>query len=259
MSSYKILVLSDLHLGEEATDSRYPTFLEVLEKFQKSSYDELFLMGDIFDILIGAKKFWRRIHPQFFTQLECIVKSGKKVTWVQGNHDFQLGGLLRPMGVQWIEESQLVSRMGQKIFLAHGDLADPSDKLHPLWRAFLSSTFMAIFIKLLPEYLAEKFVYPLTLKLSQGSRKRSYQASKTESAKQVFRKYAKRISLQHEPSLILLGHSHISDDHQVSDRSRYLNFGSWYEDPQVGVLTLSQESVRANLCSASSWLQEPEQ
>lgn len=211
-------------------------------------------MGDIFDILIGPKPFWKKIHPEFFGLLTGIVQTGKKVVWVQGNHDFQLARLVRPLGVHWIDEGELLRRENVSIYLSHGDLADWTEKLHPLWRAFLSSWMMSVFIFLLPNRFAEKVLYPFALKLSRGSRKLSLKTDRVEKARQIFRSYANRLARKHRAQVILLGHSHIIDDHAL-EAGRYLNFGSWFDEARVGVLEVRGSEINAQVCGASAWLQ----
>lgn len=252
--TYKILALSDLHLGEPLTDERYPLFLKVLDKFIMSDIQELLLMGDIFDILIGNKKFWRNIHPEFFKKLEEALLKNKKITWVQGNHDFQLSRLLTPMGVHWIENHEVIIREGLKISVSHGDLADEKNKLHPLWRAFLNSQFMSLFIKLIPESIGERKIYPLTLKLSKASRRVSQNKEFREIAKETFRKHARKLQGLHNADLVILGHSHISDEVSLNESSRYLNLGSWFENPQVGILEVNERSLNIKVSPMLAWL-----
>jgi len=211
-------------------------------------------MGDIFDILIGNKKFWKNIHPEFFKKLEKALQKNKLITWVQGNHDFQLAKLLTPMGILWIENHELIQREGAKISVSHGDLADDTNKLHPIWRSFLNSQVMNLFIKLIPEHLGEKKIYPLTLKLSKASRRVSQKAEFFEVAKQTFRKHAHKLQQIHNADLVILGHSHISDEVSLSETARYLNLGSWFDNPQVGILEVNNRTINVKVSPLSTWL-----
>lgn len=211
-------------------------------------------MGDVFDILIGNKKFWKNIHPEFFKKLEEALLKNKKVTWVQGNHDFQLAKLLTPMGIHWIENHEILQRQGVKISVSHGDLADNSNKLHPLWRAFLNSPAMNLLIKLIPEGIGEKKIYPLTLKLSKASRRVSQKQNFIEAAKETFRSHARKLQSAHTADLVILGHSHISDEATLTDTSRYLNLGSWFETPQVGIIEVNNRTIGIKVSPLSAWL-----
>lgn len=254
--TYRILALSDLHLGEAHTDERYPLFLQVLKAFNESDIQELLLMGDIFDILIGNKKFWKNIHPDFFKELETAQNNHKKITWVQGNHDFQLKGLLEPLGVHWISDHEVLQRESAKISVSHGDLADKSNKLHPIWRGFLNSKAMAALIFLIPEKLGQDKIYPLTLKLSKASRRvsNSIDESKLRNAVETFRTHAKNLGDKHKADLVILGHSHISDEVQITPTASYLNLGSWLSDPQVALVEIENKKLSVKVYAVSSWL-----
>lgn len=254
--SYKIAILSDLHLGEKPKDPRYGLFLETLNKFLTSDLNELILMGDVFDILIGNKSFWKKVHPEFFSILEKIKDSNKKLTWIQGNHDFQLSKLLKPYNVEWVEDWAILEREKVKLYVSHGDLADESNKLHPIWRSFLHSKLLAAFIFLVPNAIAEKFLYPLTLKISRKSRKQS-QTYSNEKARSLFRNYAQKIAHKFKSDIILLGHSHISDSLSVGENSHYLNLGSWFEEALIGEITILDSSFDIKVSPLRTWLPSP--
>ncbi|MEZ4814468.1 MAG: metallophosphoesterase [Bdellovibrionota bacterium] len=253
--SHKILVLSDLHLGEQSRDSRYIQFLQVLKTFINSDIQELLLMGDVFDILIGNKKFWKKIHPDFFEALNVAKSQNKQVTWVQGNHDFLLSDLVKPYNVKCIENHEILTRENIVISVSHGDLADSSNKLHLLWRSFLNSKLLQLFVFLVPELLAEKLFYPLTLKLSKTSRHFSKNKEYIDRATTIFRKHAQDLQKQYNADLILLGHSHIFDDFNLQNDARYLNIASWYETPQLALIEINDRSFDIKVSPISSWLE----
>ena len=253
--SYKILVLSDLHLQLPNNDSRYKNFLDVLKKFQVSAFDELFLMGDIFDILIGPFQFWKRLHPDFFNFLKLVKNKGKKITWVQGNHDFQIESLLKDYQINWIEHDAVIERNQIKIYLAHGDLADWTDKLHPLWRKFLTSKFLSWTLNFLSENFAEKYFYPFALKASSTSRKVSGTTPRDPHADKTFKKYALKMGELHQASLVLLGHSHLKENSPVSEKIHYLNIGSWLNESLLGVIEINEDKkFKTKIFSVEAWL-----
>lgn len=254
-SPYKILLLSDLHLQLPENDSRYSVFLDVLKKFHKSSYNELFLMGDIFDILIGPFKFWKRLHPDFFYFLNLATQNGKTITWVQGNHDFQISSLLKEYKINWIEHDAVIERNRLKIYLAHGDLADWTDKLHPLWRKVLTSQFLGWILNTFSENFAEKYFYPFALKASSASRKLSGTTPRDPHADKTFKKYALKMGELHNASLVLLGHSHLKENSALNKKIHYLNLGSWLNESLLGSLEI-QESGKfdTQILSVKTWL-----
>lgn len=255
----RLLVLSDLHLGSPKDDARYEVFLKVLQKFEESSFDDLLLMGDIFDILIGPYNFWKTIHSEFFERLSNILSSGKQTYWVQGNHDFQLGKLLAPLGVNWIKEDAVIERKGVNIYVSHGDLADPKAIIHPVWRKVSTSSAAGMILDFIPEGLGEKILYPLTLKLSRASRKKSKMENYTSSpTSEIFRDFALKKASEKNAALVILGHSHNQETLKFSDKVQYLNVGSWLEEQPVGVVEINDAGIiRTEVCSAWTWLGLP--
>jgi UDP-2,3-diacylglucosamine hydrolase len=252
---YKILVLSDLHLQLPHNDSRYKSFLDILKKFQKSSIDELFLMGDIFDILIGPYNFWKRLHPDFFNFLKTANDHGKRITWVQGNHDFQIQSLLDEYKINWIEHDAVVERNQLKIYLAHGDLADWTDKLHPLWRKLLTSGFLKWTLNKFSENFAEKYFYPFALKASSASRHVSGSTPRDPHADKTFKNYALKMGELHHASLVLLGHSHLKENSSLSEKIHYLNIGSWLNESLLGMIEINEDKkFETKIFSVEAWL-----
>jgi hypothetical protein len=252
---YKILVLSDLHLRSPESDQRYQKFLDVLKKFEESSYDELFLMGDVFDILIGPFQFWKRLHPDFFTLLHSIKKNKKNISWVQGNHDFQIGSLLQEFKINWIEQDVVLERNQLKIYLAHGDLADWTDKLHPLWRKLLTSQFLKWILGQLSENFAEKRFYPFALKASSASRRVSGTPEKNSKTDETFKKYALKMGTQNKASLVLLGHSHLTENTLLDQTIHYLNIGSWLNEELIGSIEIQTSGqFETKVFPVETWL-----
>ena len=262
MRPYQVLVVSDLHLTgphKLGGDSNYQACIDLLESFAGSSCNELILMGDIFDILVGPYKFWRTIYKDFFSGLEKCVALDKKITWVQGNHDFQLTELLEPLGIEWIFNSAMLERRGLKICVSHGDLA-ASSRFHPYWRKFLTSQSAGFLLRSIPENLAEKLLYPLGSWMSKTSRASSGKPAgekQTNRIRQLFRDYAQTLSDQYDAKLAILGHSHLRENCVLESGVRYLNTGSWYETHSVGMMQInSAQTWSVKLSSAEAWLNE---
>ncbi len=88
MSSAMIIAVSDLHLGDPLSNKS--GFKQFTDEFLKTKSDEithLVLLGDVFD-------FWRRDSPTVLLDnldiLNSICSLGFHVTYVVGNHDFNM-------------------------------------------------------------------------------------------------------------------------------------------------------------------------
>ena len=77
----KILILSDQHFYNLA-DTRSDLFVSVLKKIRLEKLHpgvkELWLMGDVFDMVIGNFSFWEKIHKEIFEEFRAWTRAGKK-------------------------------------------------------------------------------------------------------------------------------------------------------------------------------------
>jgi UDP-2,3-diacylglucosamine hydrolase len=218
----KVAVFSDLHLTTSAS-RRNRVFEELLQKMLPE-IDELWLLGDIFDLFIGPYAFWQNTHKGIFTQLQAFTRRGGKVLWVEGNHDFHLGETLRETGVE-VVDGELFRKVGDKrIWLGHGDLVNREDKAYLRWRGFTRSFGFRLAMRLVPEPVAERFLVPLGERLSHESRLRDrYDASLGE----MYRDYARAL-FERGFDGVCLGHCHIRDL-LIEDGRFYLNIGTWLD------------------------------
>jgi len=79
----RIVVVSDVHLGYERSDSM--AFENFIDSLLKEKPDRLILLGDIFD-------FWRRSDADLLIENERIASKLLQLplTYVQGNHDYSI-------------------------------------------------------------------------------------------------------------------------------------------------------------------------
>lgn len=110
--------VSDLHLSgrNKKTVLGFLWFL----KTQAKRYDELFLLGDIFEYWIGDDA----CSPAEFLAkaLRRYAALGKRVYMMQGNRDFMLGeDFARHCGAELIADGIVVEAAGARILLSHGD------------------------------------------------------------------------------------------------------------------------------------------
>ena len=108
-------------------DAHYPDygdkFLEILEDIDKNRLDtkQLFLMGDIFNLLFGYSKYIKS-----FVQdaIDLLQKLSTKIDiyYIEGNHDFCLKEIFPNITIFTIEEQPVKFRLNsQDIYLSHGD------------------------------------------------------------------------------------------------------------------------------------------
>ena len=230
----KLAAFSDLHLPNHS-NARTRGFRDLLRSFREGGQvTDLLLLGDIFDLLIGPFSFWRDVHAEIFSEIEAFVANGGRVVWLEGNHDFFFKDAFRDSGIEFHDEpfTLEVGRERKKIYLAHGDLANPDDRAYLRWRAFTRSPFFRLIFGSVPESLAKSAMIPLAERVSRKSRKRNsppdYVASDpemTEKLRALYRRFAED-RFKEGFRGVMLGHCHIVEEFRSNDGHFYVNLGS---------------------------------
>lgn len=159
----KALFLADAHL-RHAQDRNYQELLKFLE--QQQGLDALFLLGDIFEFWIGYKHLVFSAYIPILEKLRKLSRSGTKLYFVEGNHDFNLGPYFtETLNCTLITEQQLVDWDGKKLLLSHGDLLNPS-KGYQYLRSFWRSSP----VRLLSRIIHPDLVWAFGIWLSKQSR-----------------------------------------------------------------------------------------
>ena len=109
-------------------DAHYPhhgdEFLQLLKKLEsdKVKTPQLFLMGDIFDLLFGYSDYIKTFSSQAIELLNRLSET-IEIHYLEGNHDFCLKELFPYIKVYSREEQPIEFKLNnQTIYLAHGDL-----------------------------------------------------------------------------------------------------------------------------------------
>ena len=133
------IFLADAH--ESAKNQRFAAFLDLFERDFKGT-KQLFLLGDIFDLLVGEVLAGQDFAQSYIYRLEQIAKSGVEVFYLEGNHDFNLRRFFTQVRVIPIEKQPFLIELAAepakelagelakepktvKIALAHGDIFLP--------------------------------------------------------------------------------------------------------------------------------------
>lgn len=108
-------------------DAHYPhhgdKFLTILHDLanQKQQTPQLFLMGDIFDLLFGYNNYIQTFSHDAITLLQTLSES-MEIHYFEGNHDFCLQTLFPLIHVYPRKEQPTHFRLGtQDVYLSHGD------------------------------------------------------------------------------------------------------------------------------------------
>lgn len=221
---------SDLHLSDQRFPEHEKAFVEILRKLRGNGVQELVLLGDIFDFMVGPYNFWLKRHAEFFAELQNWIAESRKVIWVEGNHDFHLSKLLTPMGVHVVEESEVLGSKHGDCYLAHGDLVNQDNLEYLQWREKSRSKRFKLMLEASPEFIAERAGLWLGRRLSRKSRQegRSKDPQHRSQVSELFRNFAKDKWNQNIFG-VFLGHSHVEELELGPESKFFLNLGSWLD------------------------------
>ncbi len=152
----RAIFIADAHL-RHPDDDNYKNLLKFLEQ-EQGNLDALFLLGDIFEFWIGYRSIVFSEHLPLLSRLQQLSNSGCRLYYVEGNHDFNLGSFFtETLKCTVIPNQEIVTFGQQKIFICHGDLANPEAKGYLRLRAFWRSGLIRFISKIVPPDSAWRF------------------------------------------------------------------------------------------------------
>jgi UDP-2,3-diacylglucosamine hydrolase len=227
--------LSDLHLTQG--DSPVAQGLVAFLRDQPARGDVLILGGDVFDLFIGNKKFFREKFAAVLEAISSAAKGGVRVYYLEGNHDFHFSGVFGSASSVEIRADEFWVEAGpRRIFVSHGDLIDPDDKGYLFLRALLRNPLVRALVWILPG----SWINGIGTLSSRESRKYTDGARQghQERIRRLYLDFA-RAKMKAGAQHVLLGHSHLPDQVQVNEvgaRGEYVNLGFTGRELQYAVL-----------------------
>lgn len=217
------IFISDVHL-DQPQSKRYGAFLMLLESIdQNPQIEELYLMGDIFDLWLGNREIFFRKHEkvvELLTQLSQKIK----IHYFEGNHDFLLAKAWTGRGVKVYPSLHTFEFDGKRILLSHGDLMDSNDWSYRLLRWFFRTGLSRFLIFVLPE----SWLYKIGSSLSTTDSKSSPEDQ--DRFTQKWTDWTLRLQRLHSFDVLIGGHYHIKVHEKLKDLET-INLGSWLEEP----------------------------
>ncbi|WP_412463546.1 UDP-2,3-diacylglucosamine diphosphatase [Halobacteriovorax sp. RT-2-6] len=219
MSCY---VISDVHVKWDQKNS------EFLKKFLSIDFNEndrIYLLGDIFDLMVGSYQEYEKQYDWFFKRIKEIKDIGATIFYIQGNHDFHIEDLLTDNGII-VKTKPFVEIVNErKVLFCHGDEIEIENFNYRVWRGFIRSYPLALISKYIFNYKIVKAIGDyLSHKSRQRNEKRYGQTQLNDGIRDKFRKSAEIASREYNVDIIICGHSHYQDEY-VSENFSYYNCG----------------------------------
>lgn len=221
--TYKIIIMSDLHLG--MNDSKPKEILNFLSRIQT---DTLILNGDIIDIdALNRGSKWKNKHTKVLLKILEMSKK-TKVVYVRGNHDDVIKNFFnaRIAGVEFTDEYEIQLEDNKRYLVLHGDqLENFEGKLKILYHI---GSIMYDALLTLNNYYN---IIRAKLNLPYHSLSKAAKTNVKKIMSFIFKFETKAIELAKKRNFdgIICGHIHTPIIKKISN-IEYLNSGDWVEN-----------------------------
>jgi UDP-2,3-diacylglucosamine hydrolase len=206
--------ISDAHIR---TDKSYRC--KMLLRFLRDirpRLTHLYILGDLFE-------FWfeyNLVFPKdYFTPLAALynlIRDGKQVHYVLGNHEVTIGNFLKNFGFIVHSKPTTVEIDGKRVFLAHGNKIDKR-LWTTLWDGLLTSKF---------NHMLYRWLHPdIGIFLAQGIAFLSRKQHTSEGLMSLLESYA--LHRLQTVDVVILGHSHSPVLKEYPREKYYINAGDW--------------------------------
>lgn len=121
---FRSIFLSDVHLGTPDCKAGY-----LLDFLRSTRCEHLYLVGDIVDLeALARRSFWTAEHSAVLAEILAKAESGTRVTYIPGNHDCAMRGLVgQKIGQVEVRLDALHEGAdGRRYRVSHGDEYDPA-------------------------------------------------------------------------------------------------------------------------------------
>lgn len=130
ISTFRTLFISDVHLGTSDCQARY-----LLDLLNKTSAEQIYLVGDILDFLQMRRLILPQEHEQILGKLLSMAEAGVRITYLPGNHDAVLKRFSgHRIGRIEVRTSCVhYTRDGKRLLVSHGDEFDAAMNAGLFW------------------------------------------------------------------------------------------------------------------------------
>lgn len=235
----RTIFLADAHLHDPG-DPNYRRLLHFLHGLQGVA-DTLCILGDLFDFRVGLPALNFPEHEELLEALACLSRSGTRLIYLEGNHDFHLGSAFAErIGAELHAGPVAVELQGQRVLLCHGDLVNAADWRYRLLYRILRNQITVLAAKLVPAPL----VQAIRQRLQKTSRKRYGKDRVRWDYRAIISAYGNKVRGEGFDAVVL-GHFHLPFIEQ-SDGFTLLSLGDWigqfsYGELRDGVFSLSTD------------------
>jgi len=223
MKHHKAIIISDVHLGTEASKAA-----ELLEFLNENHTDILIINGDFVDGWALAKGYkWRAKHTKVISKILDISRK-IPVVWIRGNHDEFLHEFMHMhLGKLQVEENYILDLgEGNRYFIFHGDVLDVFVAKWK-WIAKIGASGYELALRINTLYNKWRAwrglpYYSISKDIKNGVKAAVNYITDFEVS-------ATKLARQHNCSGVICGHIHKPENRQIAG-IHYINSGDWVEN-----------------------------
>ena len=232
----KIYFASDFHLGipnNLQSNEREKVIVAWLDKV-KTDAKEIYLVGDLFDFWFEYKYTVPKGCIRFLGKIAELVEHGIQFHLFTGNHDMWMFDYLEKEFGITINRKPITKEINDKIFLiGHGDGLGPGDKKYKIIKRFFANKLCQwLFARLHPN-----FGFSIAHYWSKKSREKEMLGNHDflGENKEWLIIYANEVLKKRHVDYFIFGHRHLPIEHQLNEKSTYINLGDWINHYTYGV------------------------
>lgn len=219
-----VALVADAHLG--GAGSAPEELVTQLESLPGAGCERLVLLGDIFHVWVGDRRFETPAIRSVFAALERLRDLGVAIDYIEGNRDFFLNGSVYSQAFSSVGLEAVVERDGLRHLLVHGDGLDPSDRQYQFWRRISKSALSRALILNLPTSIAQR-----ALDSTEASIARTNFRHRQGLPREAITRYAEARLAEGFDSLVV-GHFHQAAEWEVAGgHVRILD--AWFQSRQI--------------------------
>lgn len=223
------LFISDLHLSVDQPD-KVDAFKKLLNGPAKS-FDELYLLGDLFEEFWVGNDDTTPPNPEILHALASLATTQVKVFFIRGNRELLLDVSFRELtGVTVLPDMSVININGQKALIMHGDQLCTLDWKYQLFRKIMTNEFLQALLKSLP--------YDFRIRLAHGLRPgmTRHKNMKTDVTMDVAPEAVEQMINKFNVSLLIHGHTHKPGIHDFDIDNKFTKrivLGDWYRKGEI--------------------------
>ena len=226
-----ISITSDIHVRDVGS-GEYRYLLKFLNHPKVRSSSEVYLLGDIFDLMIGNHGQYISRYQDFFSCIKKMLEEGIKIHFFEGNHDLHLKKMFQNEYFEFFNKKLFFHERpysteieGKKYFFSHGDEIQPGQYGYKLYKKLINSIVINILVNRIIPF---KYVDSIGNYFSKKSREHYRPSAEIENyVRDSFRLGAMSVAAKGF-EVVVCGHSHIKDfflGNQFENPFIYINNG----------------------------------